>query len=425
MPSLSQRQRRRPARDEEDDEAPRSRRRQQSEEEEEEEDEGGEVEMEEEEGEEEEEEEAEEEEDEEDEERQRERRQKQRARRRREEQQRRAANNEMDDDDDNQDGRTEVEDAVTAQNQRQILYYEMLAKRLTRYALASEPRRLPIRRLAVKEQVLDNDGKNFRRVFPIAQEQLQGIFGMTMADWPAREKTTMTMRERRKALKSQKASQPAAKSAAVDRYLLVSTLPAAYQECVFAPVLSDPDTSDNLESAIPPAPDAAYMGFVTLVVALITLNGGEMAQEDLEKLLGIVHGGRPGQARADEEFLQPISAAMGDFIDDEDARAGGGQQEDGSVAAGGTLQHMVRHGYLLRVVEAPTTAEGRGPVGGRAAGGRSKVMWYVGPRGKLEIGPEQVASVVHHVYGENAGPDLERRLRSSLQMANEPSAVGE
>ncbi|CAK7562949.1 MAG: hypothetical protein SEPTF4163_000805 [Sporothrix epigloea] len=424
MPSLSQRQRRRPARDEEDDETPRSRRRRQPEEEEEEEedDEGGEVEMEDGEGGEEE-----EDEEEEDEEEDEERRRRQRARRRREEQRRRAANNEIDDEDDNDEGDNdnENENAASAQTHRQNLYYEMLAKKLTRYALASEPRRLPIRRQAVKEQVLDNEGKHFRKVFPIAQEQLRGIFGMSMVEWPAREKTTMTVRERRKALKSQKSSQAAAKSAAVDRYLLVSNLPPAYQECVFAPILSDPDNNDVLESAIPPAPDAAYMGFVTLVVALITLNGGEMSQEDLEKLLSIVHSGRSAQARADEDFLQPTSTAMGDFIDDEDGRTGGGQQEDGNVAAGGTLQHMIRHGYLLRVVEAPTTAEGRGPVGGRAAGGQSKVMWYVGPRGKLEIGPQQVASVVHHVYGEDAGPDLERRLKSSLQMADGPFTAGE
>ena len=303
--------------------------------------------------------------------------------------------------------------------------------------------------------VLENEGKHFRKVFPIAQEQLRGIFGMEMVEWPAREKTTMTVRERRKgelragcdcvmplllillgftslltmrcatALKSQKASQKAAKSAAVDRYLLVSTLPPKYQECVFAPILSDPNAPESLDPAIPPAPDAAYMGFVTLVVALITLNGGEMPQEDLEKLLSIVHSGRSAPARADEDFLQPISTTMGDFIDDEDGRTGGGPQEDGTIAAGGTLQHMVRQGYLLRVVEGPTTAEGRGPVGGRAAGGNAKVMWHVGPRGQVEIGPQQVADVVYHVYGADAGPDLERRLKSSLQMMDAPAAADE
>ena len=96
----------------------------------------------------------EEDEEEEDEEEDEERRRRQRARRRREEQRRRAANNEIDDEDDNDEGDNdnENENAASAQTHRQNLYYEMLAKKLTRYALASEPRRLPIRRQAVKEQ---------------------------------------------------------------------------------------------------------------------------------------------------------------------------------------------------------------------------------------------------------------------------------
>lgn len=174
------------------------------------------------------------------------------------------------------------------------------------------------------------------------------------------------------------------------------------------------------------------MGFCTLVVALITLNGGEMSNEDLEKLLSLVHGGRNAPARADEDFLQPISAAMGDHIDDEDGRGTGGQQEDGTPAAGGTLQHMVRQGYLLRVVEVPTTAEGRGSVGGRGAGATgggipagAKVSWHVGPRGQLEIGPSQVADVVYHIYGEDASKDLERRLVSSLHMMNNGATAGQ
>ncbi|KAL1912503.1 hypothetical protein Sste5344_001519 [Sporothrix stenoceras] len=456
MPTLSQRPRRRPAyEEEEEEERPRHRRRQQQvEEEEEEEEEDGEGDDDEimveegEEGEEEEEEDDDEEEEEEEDEhaRQREQRQREKQRRRREaerrQQQQRATQQTQngddhgDDDDDDEEDEEEVANGAAAQQMdRQRLHYELLAKKLTRYALASEPRRLPIRRQAVKEQVLLNEGKHFRKVFPIAQDQLRGVFGMNMVDWPAREKTTMTMRERRKALKSQSnvksgkstradAAGNSTKEAAVDRYLLVSTLPSEYQECVFTPIVSDPDAAEGLglESAIPPAPDAAYMGFVTLVVAFITLSGGEMANEDLEKLLSIVHNGRSAPARADEDFLQPVAAAMGDHIDDEDGRGagaggGGGPSDDGTPTAGGTLQHMVRQGYLVRVVEVTTTGEGRGNVGGRGVPAGAKVTWHVGPRGQVEIGPAQVADIVYHIYGDDANADLERRLRSSLRMA--------
>ncbi|OAA61931.1 mage protein [Niveomyces insectorum RCEF 264] len=345
------------------------------------------------------------------------------------------ADSAADSDDDDDDAQTQVD--------RHRLYHELLAKKLVRYALACEPRRLPIRRQAVKEQVLDNQGTHFRKILPLAQTQLRAIFGMEMVEWPARDEATMNLRERRKALKTQKAataataSAPSASSAAApatraDRYVLVSTLSDAYRASVFAPLANVPPPAAAAAAAttvpplapLPPAPDAAYVGFCTLVVALITLSGGALAHADLEKYLTLLHGGRHGPVRADANLLVPVAAAMGDHIDDDNGGGGGGggnnAQQDSDVAQGGTMQHLVKQGYVVRVVEAPTTAEGRGPVGNRSGGGGgssgAKVTWHVGPRGRLEIGPAEVAAVVRHVYGPAGGAGLEQRLQSSLRV---------
>lgn len=208
--------------------------------------------------------------------------------------------------------------------------------------------------------------------------------------------------------------------------MLASSLPEEYRTCVFTPIPSDPIPYRNAPvplAAIPPAPDAAFVGFYTLVVSLITLNGGSMSHTDLEKYLSMLNG---APVRADDNFLKPIPETMGDHIDDDDGggAASSNPQDGDGVSQGGTMHHLVRQGYVMRVVEEPTTAEGRGAVGGRGAGGSSgvptgsKITWHVGPRGRLEVGPAEVAAVVRHIYGPDAGEGLERRLEASLRPPN-------
>ncbi|EFX03290.1 mage protein [Grosmannia clavigera kw1407] len=329
-----------------------------------------------------------------------------------------AAGNADEDDEDEED------DAPQTQADRQELYTNILAKKLIRYALSCEPRRLPIRRQAIKEQVLENQGKNFRKAFPIAQEQLRAIFGMEMVEWPSRDESTMSLRERRKALKTQKPTTATGAATRADRYVLVSTLPDAYRASVFTALPT---------AALPPAPDSAYIGFVTMVVSLVTLSGGALAQTELEKYLTMLYGARHGPVRADAELLS-VASALGDYIDDDDGGTGASHgidasqhhDTDGTATQGGTLQYLVRHGYLVRVVEA-SAVDGRGSGGGRSGGpGMSdgaKVTWHVGPRGRLEIGPAEVAAVVRHMYGPAAGDDLERRLKTSLHVTNKDPAA--
>lgn len=66
--------------------------------------------------------------------------------------QRRQAEEEDMDEENDGDEADEADEAPQPQANRQQLYTDMLAKRFIRYALSCEPRRIPIRRLAVKDQ---------------------------------------------------------------------------------------------------------------------------------------------------------------------------------------------------------------------------------------------------------------------------------
>lgn len=70
----------------------------------------------------------------------------------------------------------------------------MVAK-MVRLALACEYHRRPIRRADISEKVLGSSGgRQFKTVFNQAQLQLRTVFGMEMAELPAREKVTLAQR---------------------------------------------------------------------------------------------------------------------------------------------------------------------------------------------------------------------------------------
>ena len=68
---------------------------------------------------------------------------------------------------------------------------QQLVKKLVRYALACEYARLPIKRDGIREKVLGNNGRSFKRVFDGAQHHLRQVFGMELSELPSREKRTL------------------------------------------------------------------------------------------------------------------------------------------------------------------------------------------------------------------------------------------
>ncbi|KAI1766013.1 MAGE-domain-containing protein [Hypoxylon sp. FL1150] len=224
-------------------------------------------------------------------------------------------------------------------------------KKLVRYALACEYARIPIKRDGIRDKVLGNNPRSFKRVFEGAQAQLQKVFGMEMLELPVREKRTL--KEKQKANARKASSQSAASSR---QYILASTLPREFKsQAIIAP------------SRIPSTPEeAAFVGFYTMMISLIVLNGGELSDTKLRR------------------YLTRLNASQNLPMDKTD----------------NVLQKIVRQGYVDKVIE-------------KREGDDDAVTWCVGPRGKMEVPPESIAAVVAEVWGELPS-DFNQKLQRSL-----------
>ncbi|KAF5017516.1 hypothetical protein F66182_10545 [Fusarium sp. NRRL 66182] len=241
---------------------------------------------------------------------------------------------------------------------------EQLAKKLVRYAISCEYSRTVIRRDGIKERVLGTQGRSFRRIFDLAQTQLREIWGMELRELPVREK--MSLHEKRQAMKSN--SQPKAGSGS---YILSSILPEAYRSVAILGPSKTPSADD----------EATYAAFYTLAISMIWLNSGELSEQKLKRYLT--------RLNAD----QNVSMDKTEVI----------------------LKKMEKQGYVIKRVDRP-------PVG---QDGEHTVTWHVGPRGREEVGLDGVMGMVREVYGDNWDEDLEKRLRSSLNVRELPTQDGE
>lgn len=136
--------------------------------------------------------------------------------------------------------------------------------------------------------------------------------------------------------------------------------------------------------------EAAYIGFYTLVISLIRINGGEMSEAMLKR------------------YLTRLNAETNTFNDT--------KTED-------TLAKLQRQGYLVKSVDKDARQHGEADMA---------TTWYVGPRGKVEVNDESVAGLVREVWGpEGQGTELEKKLQASLmirerdQVQNGEDATGE
>lgn len=141
--------------------------------------------------------------------------------------------------------------------------------------------------------------------------------------------------------------------------------------------------------------EAAYAAFYTMLIAVITLSGGEVRDAKFHQYL----------TRLNADSTLPSMNPNNRHQPSEHTEA--------------VLQRLIRQGYLVK--------QSSGEDG-------EEVTWYVGPRGKVEVDNEAIAGVVRTVYGEAAGETLERQLHNSLGVrpriaegngAGEEEAVGE
>ncbi|VUC33233.1 unnamed protein product [Clonostachys rosea] len=229
---------------------------------------------------------------------------------------------------------------------------EQLVKKLVRYALSCEYSRTPIKRDGIKERVLGNEGRSFRRIYALAQKQLQEVWGMELRELPLREK--LSLHEKRKAMSS--ASQAKAGSGT---YVLSSILPSEFRSASILPPSKSPSSDD----------EATFIAFSTLVVSCIWLSGGELSDQKLNRYLT--------RLNADQNVSTEKTEAV--------------------------LKRMEKQNYVVKRVDRP-------PVG---QDGEHSITWHIGPRAKDEIGLDGVMGMTREVYGDTE-PELEKKLRASL-----------
>ncbi|KAM7205619.1 MAGE family domain containing protein [Rhypophila sp. PSN 637] len=239
-----------------------------------------------------------------------------------------------------------------------------LIKKLVRYALACEFSRTPIRRDGIKEKVLGSNGREFKKVFAGAQKQLKATFGMEMVELPARDRNLMTTDQKRKAAKSQSQKEPTSNA-----YVLVTKLPEEYR----TPTIITPSKVQSADG------EASYIAIYTLIIAIITLSGGELSDPRLRRHL----------ARLNAADNMPSANPLDPNVSSEKTEI--------------VLQRMIKQGYLVKVVESKSQGDEEG------------IIWHVGPRGKVEVNNEAIASVVRTVYG-GTNDMLETKLQTSLKI---------
>lgn len=120
--------------------------------------------------------------------------------------------------------------------------------------------------------------------------------------------------------------------------------------------------------------EAAYVAFYTVLISVIRINGGEMSDSRLKR------------------YLRRLNAETNSFH---------------STKTEDTLARLQRQGYLIKNIDKEARQHGDE---------QEATTWYVGPRGKVEVGDEVVAGVVREVWGGQDGDELEAKLQNSLQI---------
>jgi len=142
---------------------------------------------------------------------------------------------------------------------------------------------------------------------------------------------------------AQRAEKPSSSSASSSNksWILTSTLPPAYRTPSILPPTKAPSSFA----------ESTYTALYTFIIAVITLNGGSIPEQKLDRYL----------KRTNADQYTPIDRT--DRL----------------------LQRLCKEGYLVRTREMD--------------GGEEVVEYMVGPRGKVEVGEKGVAGLVREVYG--------------------------
>lgn len=162
---------------------------------------------------------------------------------------------------------------------------------------------------------------------------------------------------------SLKAAQRAEKSSTSKSWTVISALPDAYRTPKILHPSKAPDSS--IESS--------YIAIYTFIISLIMLSGGSISEDRLNRHL----------RRVNVEYNTPLDRT--DKL----------------------LARLCKEGYLVKVRDSDT--------------GEEVIEYFVGPRGKIEVGVTGVSGMAKEVFGIGQGGEdaedseqFEKRLKRSL-----------
>ncbi|KAJ5936210.1 hypothetical protein N7454_005508 [Penicillium verhagenii] len=144
---------------------------------------------------------------------------------------------------------------------------DSLVKKMVKFALAKEYKRLPIKREDITSKVLvEQERRMFKTVFQHAQLKLMDVFGMEMTELPPKQIITTSQRRA-----SQKIKRPSTRKS----WIVSTTLPPNYR----TPSILIPIKAPSADE------EAIYTALYTFIIAVITLNGPSLNEDKLMRYL--------------------------------------------------------------------------------------------------------------------------------------------
>jgi len=226
---------------------------------------------------------------------------------------------------------------------------ERKVKDVVRLALFSELRKQPIRRDDMVKKVLHEHSRAFQVVFDKAQERLEDIFGMSLAELPSKEKKSFGTGGSRKPVGNK--DKPSTKS-----YVLKNVLPQEYR---VSDIIS---WEKNNEEDI--------MGLLTVILSLIHVNGRVLSDDQLA------------------HYFRRLYLVDNDKFDLEKL-----------------LSTFVKQGYLDK------QKTNRSDQSQNSEKEPLEYRW--GPRAKIEMPESNLVEFIRALFGRDAPSDLDKQIERS------------
>ncbi|KAJ1977629.1 hypothetical protein H4R34_003506 [Dimargaris verticillata] len=242
---------------------------------------------------------------------------------------------------------------------------EEKAIELVRYALFCEYRKTSIKREDFNKKLLTDNPRGFNSVLAKANGLLQHIFGLTITELPAREKSAYSSSQANRRVVQGKESRTTSK------YGLVVTN------------LLQPDCALDDEPALEWGSQLGSLGTTATILSIIFLNNMSLTSEQLRYhllKLDLLNGPTDAEER---------------------------------VSALPLVRQLVRQGYLEQQVIGHAEGLSQAATQGASDNPVQQHEYRWGPRAKVEFPPNRMAAFIAHITGEPVTPSLLRQLEQA------------